>query len=256
MTRRERLEAKAEKREAWADSAARESDRRFYAASAIADNIPLGQPILIGHHSERRARRDQERIHSNMSRAVEADQRAKDHIAKAGGIRDQLADSIFSDDPDAIEALEAKAAELEASADRCVALNRAIKREMKKGEGWLDRIGATDQERRAIENNAKYGWRGPLFIPAHSTNLRANARRCRERIKAIRAQSAQTAKAEAAGGTLVEIVGEYAKITFDDFPGRDKINELKAAGFWWSRPCWCGKSDSLPEQYRTEQTNA
>lgn len=37
---------------------------------AITDHIPLGQPILVGHHSERRARKDAERIDNAMRRAV------------------------------------------------------------------------------------------------------------------------------------------------------------------------------------------
>ena len=56
MTRRERLERKVEKREEWADKARVRSEASFAAASAISDRIPLGQPILVGHHSERRAR--------------------------------------------------------------------------------------------------------------------------------------------------------------------------------------------------------
>ena len=38
--------------------------------AAIADNIPFGQPILVGHHSERRARRDAERIQDGMRKVV------------------------------------------------------------------------------------------------------------------------------------------------------------------------------------------
>lgn len=40
------------------------------AVSAIAENIPFGQPILVGHHSERRARKDAERIENGMRKAV------------------------------------------------------------------------------------------------------------------------------------------------------------------------------------------
>jgi protein-L-isoaspartate O-methyltransferase len=36
----------------------------------IADGIPLGQPILVGHHSERRARKDAEKIQGGMRKAV------------------------------------------------------------------------------------------------------------------------------------------------------------------------------------------
>lgn len=40
------------------------------AVARIADNIPLGQPILVGHHSERHARKDAERIENGMRKAV------------------------------------------------------------------------------------------------------------------------------------------------------------------------------------------
>jgi len=40
-------------------------------AVTIADGIPFGQPILVGHHSERRARKDAERIENGMRRAVQ-----------------------------------------------------------------------------------------------------------------------------------------------------------------------------------------
>lgn len=40
------------------------------AVSAITEGILLGQPILVGHHSERRARKDAERIERGMERAV------------------------------------------------------------------------------------------------------------------------------------------------------------------------------------------
>lgn len=42
------------------------------AVEAIAEHIPFGQPILVGHHSERHARRDAERIENGMRRAVKA----------------------------------------------------------------------------------------------------------------------------------------------------------------------------------------
>lgn len=58
-----RFENYSEKREAEADQAAA-------AVRGIAENIPLGQPILVGHHSERRARKDAERIENGMRKAV------------------------------------------------------------------------------------------------------------------------------------------------------------------------------------------
>jgi len=50
------------------------------------DGIPLGQPILVGHHSERRARRDAERIDNGIRRMVEEHELADHHRAVAAGI--------------------------------------------------------------------------------------------------------------------------------------------------------------------------
>jgi len=47
-----------------------EAEQARKAVASVADGIPLGQPILVGHHSERHARRDAERIESGMRRAV------------------------------------------------------------------------------------------------------------------------------------------------------------------------------------------
>jgi len=66
----DRAEERAERFDGY--SAARSSDAEASrrAVEAITDGIPLGQPILIGHHSERRARKDAERIHNGMRKAV------------------------------------------------------------------------------------------------------------------------------------------------------------------------------------------
>ena len=40
------------------------------AVERICDHIPLGQPIIVGHHSERRARRDADRIQNGMTKAI------------------------------------------------------------------------------------------------------------------------------------------------------------------------------------------
>jgi hypothetical protein len=88
----ERVEAKnerslerAEQLEGFADKNDERSRARYEASSAIADGIPLGQPILVGHHSERRHRRDLERIHGHMRASVEHANTAKDQRLRADG---------------------------------------------------------------------------------------------------------------------------------------------------------------------------
>ncbi|HLX60309.1 MAG TPA: DUF3560 domain-containing protein [Planctomycetota bacterium] len=66
----DRAEDRADRFEDYSDKRADDADRAHKAVAAIADNIPLGQPILVGHHSERRARRDAEKIENGMRKAV------------------------------------------------------------------------------------------------------------------------------------------------------------------------------------------
>ncbi|MEV0445915.1 DUF3560 domain-containing protein [Streptomyces spectabilis] len=72
----ERAEARAERFGERAGRAAARSSERRESAHRLASAIPFGQPILRGHHSERRARRDQERIHSDMNKSIAEGERA------------------------------------------------------------------------------------------------------------------------------------------------------------------------------------
>lgn len=211
MTRRERLELKAEKRREWAESRRKKAAARFAASHAIVGQIPMGQPILVGHHSERRHRRDIERSHNHMAAGCESQKMAEHHESKADGLQTQLERSIFSDDADAIEKLEAKAAELDAAAENCNAINKAW-RKHKDDEPALfaawQALGVSEAHCVLLLKNAKeYTWtraRGPMDAKYD----RANARRARQRIEEIKARNARTQAAEDAGGMTVTYTGE------------------------------------------------
>src|SRR5262249_29164644 len=82
----ERAAERAERFNDYSDNRAQDAEHARKAVSAVADNIPLGQPILVGHHSERRARKDAERIENGMRRTVkmwECSQYWKDRAAGA-----------------------------------------------------------------------------------------------------------------------------------------------------------------------------
>lgn len=68
---------RAERLEGRADRAQVEGEAQYRRAKQIADAIPLGQPILVGHHSERRHRRDIARIQGGFGRAMESFGEAK-----------------------------------------------------------------------------------------------------------------------------------------------------------------------------------
>lgn len=67
----ERAEDRAQRFEGYGESRAQEAATAHAQVRAIADHIPLGQPILVGHHSEARARRAKKRIDDGMRRAVQ-----------------------------------------------------------------------------------------------------------------------------------------------------------------------------------------
>jgi predicted RNA methylase len=66
----DRAEERSERFEEYSDKREADANQARQAVAQIADNIPLGQPILIGHHSEKHARRDAKRIENGMRKAV------------------------------------------------------------------------------------------------------------------------------------------------------------------------------------------
>jgi protein-L-isoaspartate O-methyltransferase len=80
----DRAEQRAERFEDYSDKRAADAESARDGVAAIADNIPFGQPILVGHHSEKRARKDAERIENGMRRAVKMWETSKYWTDRAG----------------------------------------------------------------------------------------------------------------------------------------------------------------------------
>ncbi len=80
-------EARAEKRAERFGQRAETASATAAAAEArgreISAGIPFGQPILVGHHSEKRHRRDLERIDRATHQAIDADQLARESARRA-----------------------------------------------------------------------------------------------------------------------------------------------------------------------------
>lgn len=188
MTYRERREARAQRLREWAEKREQKADSARKRVAAIADHIPLGQPILVGHHSEKHARRDQERIMSGMQQAYEHGQKAREMASKAAEIERQAANAIYSDDPDAAEALTAKIERLEAERDRITAYNASCRKAAKLGKvgdtSLLDEAQQTDL--RTLARVAAYQLRpGGAFPPYVSSNLGSNIKRLHNRLEQL-----------------------------------------------------------------------
>lgn len=79
----ERQEARRERYELRAERARQESDAAARQAEKMASIIPMGQPILVGHHSEGRDRRYRARIGQTMDKAISLDKKAAYYEEKA-----------------------------------------------------------------------------------------------------------------------------------------------------------------------------
>lgn len=258
MSRRERLESKLARRAEWASKADARSNARHAAVRTIADAIPFGQPILVGHHSEGHARRDAERIRNGMDRAVEESKLAEHHRAKAGGLASQLERSVFSDDENAIAQLEARITEREAECVHMKAINAAYKKTAP-GDDVAVRLATlvalgqlTREQMMKCAQAIRFGGNAPY--PSYATtNLRSSIRRDRERIEEIKARAARAATAQQAGGVVIEALGtveagqSYTRVTFAEKPAGEVLEVLRAAGFNWSRGSWVGETARLPD---------
>ena len=255
MTRRERLEAKLEKRREWAAKRDADGRRRIDAAIDMTSGIPMGQPILVGHHSEGRHRALLKRSDNAMRAGCESMAMAKHHEQRADGLETQLETSIFSDDENAVEALEAKVRELEAEAAGIKADN-AILRKLKLTpetvtDAAMEAAGVSGETRKEIALLIRIGcaWQMGAFcrIPAYkSSNLATNTRRYRQRIEDVKRRQAKAEAAAASEDGFTIIGTDFVNVTFAEKPARSMLEALKAAGFRWGGGSWCGYRSKLP----------
>ena len=265
MTRRERLERKLEKRQEWAKSRKAKANAEYQKARNATDGIPFGQPILVGHHSEKRHRAAIARSDSAMGRVVENSNMAEHHESKAAGLASQLDNSIFSDDPDAVEALQAKVDRLEAERERIKAINKVIRKVVGKSfetalmtleefaAGNFIQPPITDDELHdLVVIRRVQAYYGPGYPPYKLQNLGGTIRTAQQRLAEAKARRERTAKVEATeSGILIEggpLATDYVRVTFAEKPDRSILNDLKAAGFRWYGGAWGGaKREAIPQ---------
>jgi len=79
----ERSLLKAQRYSEWSDSAAKKSGDAYRASNKHSDFLSLGEPIKVGHHSERRHRKMIEDAVRNMDHCIEFQKKADDHAERA-----------------------------------------------------------------------------------------------------------------------------------------------------------------------------
>jgi len=227
--RRERLLARAAKLRAAAQ-------RLTQRASQQAAMIPLGQPILIGHHSERRDRNFRNRISRAFEKAVELDNLAHAAAARADGVGRS---GVSSDDPDAIAKLREQVGQLEQVQERMKAANRALRRG---DDAALYAQGLSEAQ---IAELKKPDFCGRTGLPDYALqNNNANIRRIKQRIEDLSKRPTEDAERQVKGVRVIEDAGENRMcLVFPGKPEPDVRKNLRGHGFVWSpsRGAWVRK---------------
>lgn len=135
---------------ATADKLEARAEAHRAAADRISENIPFGQPILVGHHSDTRARRDAQRIRTNIDKSLAAHQGAREAHAAA-------------DRAERIATGAESVVTITNRIERNEALVRKIDRELaahETAEGIIDKVGANHPKVEAVGTD-RLGLRSP-----------------------------------------------------------------------------------------------
>ncbi|CAE6969818.1 Domain of unknown function (DUF3560) (plasmid) [Vibrio sp. B1ASS3] len=234
----ERIESKKDRLEARAEKAQAQSNTRFETAHQLGNVLPFGQPILVGHHSERKHRRLIENIDNNMRKSIEAQDKANYLEAKAASVGSA---GIASDDPEAIQKLKDKLANLERSQEMMKAINKVIR---SKHMSNTDKVEYMIQTHKLTEKHAaellEGDFCGRVGFPSYALqNNNATIRTTKQRIEELEklhneAPLDDAGEVEGVNWTLYEEDGRI-KFSFDGIPSEAVRKVLKSNGFKWSR---------------------
>jgi len=217
-----------------ADNKERKGRALLGQAKHIQSFIPLGQPILVGHHSERRHRRDLDRIHLKTGQGFAFQDEAETLRRRADAAEQNRA--IFSDDPEASEKLGAKVARLKERQRIMVEVNKRIK----KGKSLAD-LGYSLEEEEKLK---KGDFAGRVGFPDYAIrNNGANIRRLEQRLKQVEKKETEALPEDQIinGIRIVENGDENRlQVFFPGIPSEDVRERLKRSGFRWSpsNGCW------------------
>lgn len=220
-----------------ADAARTNSGALLNEARTMADVIPFGQPILVGHHSEQRDRNYRNRIHNKFGKAFSEGNRADYWDGRAAAAESNGA--ISSDDPEAVTQLAEKIADAEKSQELMKAANKIVRKKKLSDE---EKVGLLCKDLKLSEDTAR-----GLLVPDFANrvgfasyalqNNNANIRRMKQRLEQLKAAAAAEHKETAYSGfKVVENPDENrVQFYFDEKPSAEVRTILKRDGFKFSK---------------------
>lgn len=156
-----------------------------------------GQPIIIGHHSEKKARRLHRKAWEDIRKSLEEDKKSKYYKNRADTIENSKV--IYNDDPNAIEKLK-------------------------------DKLEYLEKQRKLIKADENHtGWQ--------LQNIGARIRETKRRIARLEIlENIEFKEIKFWGGKAIHNKDiNRIQLVFDDIPNEDTRKALKSKGFHWSR---------------------
>lgn len=237
MNRKERQDARAERYREYAENAAKRATAAFNASNDAVANIPLGQPILVGHHSEKAHRHALERSNGAMMRSVHESEKAAYYRQKAEAAENN--DNIYLGDDDAIERLKKKIAELTALQEQMKGANKIIRA---KGLSDIEKIEALVHLGISRPKANKMVGAQIIFPGYALTNNNAKISAARKQLAKAEALASKDDREYTIDGiTIEECYSENrVRIYFPGKPDDEMRTQLKRNGFRWapSMGCW------------------
>ncbi|HHO81694.1 MAG TPA: DUF3560 domain-containing protein [Halothiobacillus sp.] len=233
----QKIAARQERYKRMAEKAREESASTYRRAKEMLDEIPLGQPIHVGHHSEQRDRNYRDQIDNTFRKSVNLDKKAEYYDEKAASVG---TGGISSDDPDAIDKLREELEMIQEKQRRMKAVNKALRthKTQEKRIAALVSEGFTEEE--ASELLSRPGFFGYESFTLQNNN--AKARRIAHRISQLEAlRERGNVEHKGRDYTYREDVGENrVMFIFDGKPDADTRDLLKRHRFKWSpsRGAW------------------
>jgi hypothetical protein len=206
------------------------SDQLYNRAKEMGAVIPMGQPILMGHHSEKRDRNYREKIHNTFGKSVKAWEKAKYYADKAEAIENNTA--IFADDPQATEKLRQRVEELQNLQDTMKLINKLLKKKDK--QTFLKIEGVTEDLWQKLSTPDRV--HGIGFPRYKLQNNNANLKRLKLRLQNLEYLATKTSEEITIGEVVIKanMEANRVQIFFPGKPAEEFRATLKKNGFRWA----------------------
>lgn len=243
MTRAEKQQARIERFRTLSARADQQSDQAFESAHKMAEVIPFGQPILVGHHSERGDRNYRAKIAGKMDKGVELMHKAEYYKEKVEASENNTA--IYLEDENSVELLAAKVEKLSKLQETMKATNKILfskkTNQLQKVE-QLQELGYSESAALKCFEPDCFGGIG--FRSFSLTNNNAKLKTAKERLeRAIRLKSTDSSEIEINGVKMVaNTTDNRLQLFFDGKPSEEIRSQLKHSGFRWTPSVGCWQS--------------